>query len=85
MVLVGAGTFFAQATATGFVDKAATDNRGLANGTHLACYFCGGHIGSAVIGQLFDHFGWTACVAGVGASLLIAALPAVQLRLPPGH
>jgi MFS transporter, YNFM family, putative membrane transport protein len=85
MVLVGAGTFFSQAAATGFVGKAATDNRGLASGTYLACYFCGGLIGSAVLGQLFDHFGWTACVAGVGASLLVAALLVVQLRLPPDH
>jgi predicted MFS family arabinose efflux permease len=85
MVLVGAGTFFAQAVATGFVGKAAIDNRGLASGTYLACYFCGGLIGSAVLGQLFDRFGWIACVAGVGASLLVAGLLAVQLRLPPDH
>ena len=74
MVLVGVGTFFAQACATGFVGQAASDNRGVASGTYLACYFLGGLVGSAVLGQLFDRFGWTACVAGVGASLAIAAL-----------
>ena len=85
MVLIGVGTFFAQACATGFVGQAARDNRGIASGTYLACYFFGGLVGSAVLGQLFDRFGWTACVAGVGASLAIAALLTVRLTLtqPP--
>ncbi len=82
MVLVGVGTFFAQAAATGFVGQAAQDNRGVASGTYLACYFFGGMVGSAVLGQLFDRFGWSACVAGVGASLAIAAMMTTQLKLP---
>ena len=82
MVLVGVGTFFAQASATGFVGLAASDNRGIASGTYLACYFFGGMVGSAVLGQLFDRFGWSACVAGVAASLAIAAWLTAQLKLP---
>lgn len=74
MVLVGVGTFFAQAAATGFVGQTATDNRGIASGTYLACYFCGGLVGTAVLGRLFDNFGWHACVAGVGAALAVAAV-----------
>src|ERR1700760_348073 len=70
MVLVGVGTFFAQAVATGFVGQAAQDNRGVTSGTSLACYFAGGLAGSAVLGQLFDRFGWTACVAGIGGALV---------------
>ncbi|MBR1123731.1 MFS transporter [Bradyrhizobium lablabi] len=81
MVLAGVGTFFAQACATGFVGRAASQNRGIASGTYLACYFLGGLAGSAVLGQLFDRFGWTACVAGVGASLAVAALLAKNLVL----
>jgi len=81
MVLVGVGTFFAQACATGFVGLAAQENRGVASGTYLACYFLGGLTGSIVLGQLFDRFGWSACVAGVGAALGIAALLAVRLTL----
>jgi len=74
MVLVGVGTFFAQAAATGFVGQAATEHRGIASGSYLACYFCGGLVGTAVLGRLFDAFGWGACVAGVGAALGLAAL-----------
>jgi MFS transporter, YNFM family, putative membrane transport protein len=80
MVLVGVGTFFAQAAATGFVGQAATDSRGIASGTYLACYFCGGLVGTAVLGRLFDGFGWQACVAGVGAALAAAALLTLALK-----
>ncbi|MDP1582672.1 MAG: MFS transporter [Bradyrhizobium sp.] len=83
MILIGMGTFFAQAAATGFVGRAALDNRGVASGTYLACYFLGGLVGSAVLGQLFDRFGWAACVAGVGATLIVAGLLTTRLRLPP--
>ena len=83
MVLVGVGTFFAQASATGFVGQAAQQNRGVASGTYLACYFLGGLVGTAVLGQLFDRLGWLACVAGVAASLVAAAWLTTRLALTP--
>jgi predicted MFS family arabinose efflux permease len=85
MVLVGVGTFFAQAAATGFVAHAATTDRGSASGIYLACYFSGGLAGSAILGQLFDHFGWSACVAGIAFALAVAALLAVRLELRVDH
>jgi len=81
LMLVGVGTFLAQATATGFVGRAATTDRGAASGIYLACYFAGGLVGSAVLGQLYDRLGWGACVAGIGASLLVAGLLAFRLRM----
>ena len=74
MVLVAVGTFFAQATATGFVSRAATADRASASGIYLACYFAGGLVGTAVLGQVFDRAGWAACVAGIALSLVTAAL-----------
>ena len=82
LVLIGVGTFFAQAIATGFVGRAATADRGSASGIYLASYFFGGLIGAAILGQAFDRFGWTACVVGVGMSLALAAMLAIQMRLP---
>ncbi len=82
LVLVGVGTFFAQATATSFVGRAATTDRGSASGIYLASYFLGGLVGTAVLGQLFDRFGWAATVAGIGAALLAAGLFAVRLHMP---
>jgi len=82
MVLIGVGTFFAQATATGFVSRAATADRGAASGIYLACYFAGGLVGTAVLGQMFDRIGWPACVAGIALSLGAAALLALRLKIP---
>ena len=80
--MVGAGAFFAQATATGFVGRAATADRGAASGMYLASYFFGGIAGSVVLGQLFDHLGWAACVGGIAASLVAAGLLTARLQLP---
>jgi predicted MFS family arabinose efflux permease len=83
LALVGVGTFFAQAAATGFVGRAATGDRGSASGIYLACYFFGGLVGTVVLGQIFDRFGWIACVAGITLALLIAAALAVRLKMEP--
>jgi YNFM family putative membrane transporter len=84
MVLMGVGTFLAQATATGFVSRVATSDRGAASGLYLASYFLGGLAGSAILGQVFDRFGWTATVALIGLALLIAAALALKLRMRLG-
>lgn len=82
MTLVAAGTFFAQAVATGFVGRAARQARTAASGLYLASYFSGGLVGTAALGLLFDHFGWSACVAGVGVALACATLLSFRLVLP---
>ena len=81
LALVAVGTFFAQATATGFVGRAATTDRGSASGLYLASYFLGGLAGSAVLGQVFDRIGWTACVVGIGLSLALGAVLTARLTL----
>lgn len=84
LALVGVGTFFAQAVATGFVGRAASLDRGAASGLYLASYFAGGLVGSAVLGQVFDRLGWAACVAGIAVALVVGAALALRLRLPAG-
>jgi hypothetical protein len=81
MVLVGVGTFFAQAIATGFVSRTAAADRGAASGIYLACYFAGGLVGTAVLGQVFDLLGWPACVMGIALSLAAAAVLTRRLAL----
>jgi MFS transporter, YNFM family, putative membrane transport protein len=82
MVLIAVGTFFAQATATGFVSRAATADRGSASGIYLACYFAGGLVGTAILGQIFDRIGWPACVIGIALSIGMAALLTFNLKMP---
>lgn len=83
LAVIGVGTFFAQATATGFVGRAATSDRGAASGLYLASYFLGGLVGSAVLGQVFDRLGWTACAIGIGLSLVAGSLLAMRLVIAP--
>jgi predicted MFS family arabinose efflux permease len=80
MTLVGIGTFFAQAVATGHVGRIAEGDRAAASGLYLSSYYCGGLFGAAVIGQLFDRFGWYAAIGGVFAALGLAGLLGLNLR-----
>ncbi len=81
LALVGAGTFFAQAVATGFVGRAAQTDRAAASGMYLASYYLGGVAGSALLGQVFEKFGWTACVVAIGAALVLGMVFARRLTL----
>lgn len=80
LVLVGVGTFFAQAAATGYVGRTATTEKAAASGLYLAAYYLGGLAGAVVIGQIFDRFGWPAAIAVLGLALGIAAIVANALR-----
>lgn len=82
LILIGAGTFFAQACATGFVGHAATADRGAAGGIYLACYFLGGLAGTALLGLAFDRFGWGACVGGIGVALAVVTALTPRLHVP---
>ena len=84
LTLVGVGTFFAQAVATGHVGRIARGDKAAASGLYLSSYYCGGLAGAAVIGQLFDRLGWTAAGAGVFAALALAALLGSKLVRPEG-
>lgn len=80
LALVAIGTFLAQAAATGIVSMAMGIDRGTASGFYLGSYFLGGLAGAAVLGALFDAYGWTACVAGIAAALTVAGLLALRLK-----
>lgn len=84
MTLVGIGTFFAQAVATGHVGRIADGEKAAASGLYLSAYYCGGLFGAAAIGQLFDRFGWFAAVGGVFAALGWAAFLGVGLVVKVG-
>jgi YNFM family putative membrane transporter len=82
LAAIGVGTFLAQATATGFVGKAAKADRGAASGLYLASYYLGGLGGAAVLGQIFDRAGWPACVAALGIATCAAFILSFRLRHP---
>lgn len=51
-------------------------------GTFFAQATATDFVGSAVLGPIFDRFGWSACVAGIALSLLVAAVLAVRMTVP---
>jgi YNFM family putative membrane transporter len=79
MTLLAAGTFFAQAAATGYVSRSAGAARGSAGGAYLASYYSGGLVGSIIIGQVFDHFGWTAVTIVLGIALAAGCVLALLM------
>ena len=80
LTLVGVGTFFAQAIATGQVGRTAAHDKVAASGLYLSFYYCGGLAGAALVGQLFDRLGWTAAAAGTGLALGFAAILGLGVR-----
>jgi MFS transporter, YNFM family, putative membrane transport protein len=82
MALVGIGTFFAQAVATGHVGRIASGDKAAASGLYLSAYYCGGLAGAAAVGQLFDRLGWPAAVGGTFAALAAAAVIGLKLSKP---
>ena len=83
LTLIGIGTFFAQAVATGSVGRFAGHDRAAASGLYLSFYYGGGLAGAAVVGQVFDRFGWSTALIVVGVALALAALLGVGLRADP--
>lgn len=83
LTLIAIGTFFAQATATGYVGRRADGERAAASGLYLASYYSGGLAGAAIVGRLFESAGWGAAVASVFAALSIAAFLGSRLQENP--
>lgn len=81
LALVGVTTFFAQAAATGFVSRAARSDRAAASGLYLAAYYAGGLLGAALLGSLYDAFGWPLVIAVIAFAAVLAATLAIHLTL----
>lgn len=72
LALIAVGTFLAQALATSQVGRIAATEKATASGAYLASYYAGGLIGSLVIGQIYDRFGWSAAVLTLVSALVLA-------------
>jgi len=79
LALFASGTFIAQAAATSFVGRVAKFERATASGLYLSAYYSGGLVAAAVIGLLYETFGWNLAVSGVVLSLTIALALAARL------
>ncbi|MEM8572288.1 MAG: MFS transporter [Pseudomonadota bacterium] len=83
LALIGAGTFFMQAAATGFVGRTALTDRAVANGLYLTSYYIGGLTGAFLLGYVYDIGAWRA--VGIGLVLvMIALIPLAKVLANPG-
>ncbi len=81
LAMVGAGLFFAQSVATGYVGRTATHDHAAANGLYLASYYVGGISGAFVIGRVFELAGWgTSVWTLIGLTALAGALSLKMTR-----
>ncbi|TCL64669.1 MFS transporter [Rhizobium sp. BK251] len=80
LALIAVGTFLAQAMATGVVGRRARSDKAGASGIYLASYYAGGLLGSLVLGQLHDRFGWNSCVLALVVALCLAIRLANRLQ-----
>ncbi|MEL7281748.1 MAG: MFS transporter [Pseudomonadota bacterium] len=83
LAVIGAGTFFMQAAATGFVGRTASTDRAAANGLYLTSYYAGGLIGAFLLGQVHQIIGWNGVAAVVLFSIL-AMIPLINHLRDPG-
>ena len=82
LTLIGAGTFFMQGAATGFVGRTATRDRAAANGLYLTSYYVGGLAGAVLLGQLNSLGGWTMVNLAVMVVVVLIFLMAGALGKP---
>ncbi|MEM8836891.1 MAG: MFS transporter [Pseudomonadota bacterium] len=81
LALIGMGTFFAQAAATGFIGKAAKTNHAAANGLYLTSYYIGGLVGAFSLGALYQAGAWPLVAMTVAGAMVIAAILAIFLKV----
>ncbi len=82
LAVIGAGTFFMQAAATGFVGRTAEGDRAAANGLYLTSYYIGGLAGAIALGQAHLAGAWPMVAGIVALALLATLLLAGALRNP---
>ena len=73
-----AGIFAAQTCGSGYIGRAANENRALAVGLYAASYHAGGSIGASIPGFVYAWGAWPACAAFIAAVQVISAWIALR-------
>lgn len=83
LALVGGGTFFCQAVATGFTGHIARHAKAAASGLYLTAYYTGGIVGAFLLAAVYGFWGWSGCVAVIaGAFVVMGAVAGLFWELP---
>jgi YNFM family putative membrane transporter len=74
MFVFCAGLFTAHSLLSGMVSQLASDNKAIANGLYISCYYTGGTLGSILPGAVYYALGWRAFIAVLFAMIVVAFL-----------
>ena len=74
------GFFMTHSLLSGFVNKLVNENKALANGGYISCYYLGGTLGTFMPGYVFGHFGWDCFLAVLVAVVVVAFLFTARMQ-----
>ncbi len=77
LALSSTGVFIAQTTTSSYIGVVTERDRGLAVGLYSTCYYAGGSAGGTAPAIVWNHAGWTGCVALVVVVQLAGTLIAL--------
>ncbi|MDE3196170.1 MAG: MFS transporter, partial [Acidobacteriota bacterium] len=63
LTMASSGVFIANAAATSYIGTVARENRALAVGIYVSCYYIGGSAGASGPGWIWQSYGWRGVVA----------------------
>lgn len=79
LFLICGAMFLVHATAAGWLNVLAAQNKGIINGVYISAYYTGGVLGSYLPGLVYERYHWAAFIlvltGVVGVALLISSLP----------
>jgi len=83
LLVFTAGFFAAHSVASSWVSSRAAGRRGQAAAMYLLCYYLGSSAFGALIGLGYQHGGWPAAAAAIGALFLVGGLSVAGVPTTP--
>jgi YNFM family putative membrane transporter len=74
MFIFCTGMFTTHAIASGFLNRLATNNKGIVNGLYVSFYYTGGVLGTFLPGYIYKNYGWGIFLAVLFLLIFIALL-----------
>lgn len=84
MFLFCGAMFLVHATASGYLNRQAADNKGIVNGLYVSFYYAGGALGSSLPGFIYRAYGWDGFLLAL-LLIALAALAAAAAYHPPSE
>lgn len=80
MFVLCVGNFIAHSTASGLVNKLASEHKGIANGLYISFYYLGGALGSFLPGFVYIGFGWSSFLLATSVVCFISFISSLALK-----